>query len=144
MVRGNKAPNQLAALPHGWKHGNPSSEGWPMSNPSNDLIPAPNLRPGTAQSGIPPALRVLGLQLAGNLASARLSVLRWPCQFGGYVGEESPVEGVGFEEEKSSCSKRAILALLSCNCFKRFSLSSSRLSLSSDLTLKRSDSCSMS
>ena len=34
------------------------------------------------------------------------------------------MEGAWFEEEKSSCSKRAILALLSCSSFKRFSLSS--------------------
>ena len=47
-----------------------------------------------------------------------------PRQFVDYVGEESPVEGAWFEGEKSSCSKRAILALLSCSSFKRFSLSS--------------------
>jgi hypothetical protein len=57
---------------------------------------------------------------------------------------ESPVEGAWFEEEKSSCSKRAILALLSCSSFKRFSLSSSPFSLSSDLILSCSISCSMS
>jgi len=51
-----------------------------------------------------------------NHLSARRLALRWTCQFVGYVGEESPVEGAGFEEEKSSCSKRAILALLSFSC----------------------------
>jgi len=40
--------------------------------------------------------------------SARLLALRRACQFVGYVGEESPVEWVWFEEEKSSCSKRAL------------------------------------
>ena len=53
-----------------------------------------------------------------------------PGQLAGYVGEESPVEGAWVEEEKSSCSNRAFLELLSCNSFKRFSLSSSRFSLS--------------
>ncbi len=74
-----------------------------------------------------------------------------PGQLAGYVGEESPVEGVWVEKGKSSCSKRAILALLSCNSFKRFSLSSSRLSLASsrlslasDAILNLSVSCSMS
>jgi hypothetical protein len=47
-----------------------------------------------------------------------------PGQLAGYAGEESPVEGGWVEEGKSSCSKRAIMALLSCNRFKRFSLSS--------------------
>ena len=77
--------------------------------------------------------------------------MRRPSQLVGYVGEESPVEGAWFEEEKSSCSKRAILALLSCSSFKRFSLSSSLFSLSSspfslssDLILSCSVSCSMS
>ena len=70
--------------------------------------------------------------------------MRWPRQFVGYVGEESPVEGAWFEEEKSSCSKRAILALLSCSSFKRFSLSSSRFSLSSDSILSCLVRCSMS
>jgi hypothetical protein len=56
--------------------------------------------------------------------SAPLFPLRRPSHLVGYVGEESPVEVVCFEEEKSSCSKRAILALLSCSSFKRFSLSS--------------------
>jgi hypothetical protein len=69
--------------------------------------------------------------------STRLIGLWRTCQFVGYVGEESPVEGAGFEEEKSSCSKRAILALLSCSSFKRFSLSS-------DSILNLSVSCSMS
>ena len=36
-------------------------------------------------------------------------------QFAGYVSEESLVEEAGVEEEKSSRSKRAILALLSFN-----------------------------
>ncbi len=73
----------------------------------------------------------------GVVSSAGLVALRRPCQFVGYVGEESPVEGGWVEEEKSSCSKRAILALLSCSCFKR-------LSLSSDAILCLSVSCSMS
>ena len=47
------------------------------------------------------------------------------------------MEGAWFEEEKSSCSKRAILALLPCRSFKRFSLSS-------DSILSLSVSCSMS
>ncbi|WP_438983427.1 hypothetical protein [Vulcanococcus sp.] len=47
------------------------------------------------------------------------------------------MEEVWVEEEKSSCSKRAILALLSCNSFKRFSLAS-------DAILILSVSCSMS
>ncbi len=54
------------------------------------------------------------------------------------------MEGVWFEEEKSSCSKSAILALLSCNSFKRFSLSSNRFSLARDSILSCSVSCSMS
>ncbi|MFW6731739.1 MAG: hypothetical protein ACODUE_08410 [Synechococcus sp.] len=65
-------------------------------------------------------------------------------QLVGYVGKESSVEEVGFEEEKSACSKRAILSLLSCNSFKRFSLSISRFSLSRDLIFNLSVSCSMS
>ncbi|MEB3207815.1 MAG: hypothetical protein VKK63_02750 [Synechococcus sp.] len=59
-----------------------------------------------------------------NQTSARLFVLWRARQLGGYVGEESPVEGAWLEGENSSCSKRAILALLSCSNFKRFSLSS--------------------
>lgn len=54
------------------------------------------------------------------------------------------MEGAGFEEEKSSCSKRSILALLCCSSFKRFSLSSSCFLLSSDSILSLSVSCSMS
>jgi hypothetical protein len=72
----------------------------------------------------------------GNVLAVGLLALRWACQFVGYVGEESPVEGAWFEEEKSSCSKRAILALLPCRSFKRFSLSS-------DSILSLSVSCSM-
>ena len=63
------------------------------------------------------------------------------------MGEESPVEGAGVEQDKSSCSKRASLALLSlsstislsscCKCLSascsRFAASCSRLSLSSAL-----------
>ena len=56
------------------------------------------------------------------------------------MGEESPVEGAGVEHDKSSCSKRASLALLSLSstislssCCKRLSASCSRLSLSSAL-----------
>jgi hypothetical protein len=67
-----------------------------------------------------------------------------PRHFVGCVGEESPVVGVWVEEEKSSCSKRAILALLSCNGFKRFSLSSSRFSLATDSILSCFVRCSMS
>jgi len=76
-------------------------------------------------------------ELQPNQNSAHLLALRWPGQFVGYVGEELPVEGAWFEEEKSSCSKRAILALLSCSCstsslscFNRFSLSRPRISMS--------------
>ena len=83
-------------------------------------------------------------ELQPNQNPAHLLALRWPGHFIRYVGEESPVEGAWFEEEKSSCSKRAILALLSCNCFKRFSLSCSRFSLASDAILSLSVSCSMS
>ena len=79
-----------------------------------------------------------------NHPLAGLLALRWPGQFVGYVGEESPVEWAWFEEEKSSCSKRAILSLLSCSSFKRFSLSCIRFSLSSDSILSFSVSCSMS
>ncbi len=57
-----------------------------------------------------------------NQPLSRLIGLWRARQFVGYVGEESPVEGAWFEEEKSSCSKRAILSLLSCSSFKRFSL----------------------
>jgi hypothetical protein len=72
-----------------------------------------------------------------NHPLTRLIALRRTRQFVGYVSEESPVEGAGLEEEKSSCSKRAILALLSCSSFKRFSLSSASI-------LSLSVSCSMS
>ncbi|MFO7630662.1 MAG: hypothetical protein R6W06_14350 [Prochlorococcaceae cyanobacterium] len=82
-------------------------------------------------------------ELQPNPVSARLLALRRSRQFVGYVGEESTVEGAWFEEEKSSCSKRAILALLSCSSFKGFSLSSSRFSLSSDSIFSLSVSCSM-
>jgi hypothetical protein len=51
-------------------------------------------------------------ELQPNQNSAHLLALRRPSQFVGYVGEELPVEGAWFEEEKSSCSKRVILALL--------------------------------
>ena len=76
-------------------------------------------------------------ELQPNQNSAHLLALRRSGQFVGYAGEELPVEGAWFEEEKSSCSKRAILALLSCRSFKRFSLSS-------DSILNLSVSCSMS
>ena len=70
--------------------------------------------------------------------------MRWACQFVGYVGEESPVEAAWFEEEKISCSKIPILALLSCGSFKRFSLSSICFSLASAFSSCCLDRCSMS
>ena len=93
-----------------------------------------------------PSLRDPGFDTTSNGI-----VTPWAGHFVGYVGEESPVEGAWFEEEKSSCSKRAILALLSSSSFKRFSLSSScfslsssRFSLSSDSILSCFVRCSMS
>jgi hypothetical protein len=66
---------------------------------------------------------------AAAAPSIGLVARRWPGQLAGYVGEESPVEGAWVEEEKSSCSKRAILELLSCSNFKRFLLASSLCSM---------------
>ncbi len=110
-------------------------------------LPKPHGISGQADADVVNLLKGRG----SSTRSVGLFVWRRPRQFVCYVGEESPVEGVGVEEEKSSCSKRAILALLSCNSFKRFSLSSNRFSLASirfslarDSILSCSVSCSMS
>jgi hypothetical protein len=68
--------------------------------------------------------------LSGRLGFGVSHVGGRASEFVGYDGEESLVEGAWVEEEKSSCSKRAIMALLCLSC--SFSI------------LKRSVSCSIS
>ena len=57
----------------------------------------------TVKTGERRSGRIFRICWLSQITSSRIN-LRKPCQFVDYVGEESPVEGAWFEEEKSSCS----------------------------------------
>ena len=73
-----------------------------ISHPFPSNQPEPNL--------VPKKYGTTHKENGSRRPSLRQSPISQLC---GYVGEQSSVEGAWLEEEKSSCSKRAILALLS-------------------------------